>query len=82
VNAEEIEFTLRQAMRTAAFWIMILATLRAAACSIDHRSFRPIMVWKGASEKRAAALLATMALMSLPSHLLIAGSPIMSARRG
>jgi cyanate permease len=29
------------------------------------------MVWKGASEKRAAALLATMALMSLPSHLLI-----------
>jgi hypothetical protein len=43
VNAEEIEFTLRQAMRTAAFWIMILATPRAATClmrspfiSADH----------------------------------------------
>jgi MFS family permease len=29
------------------------------------------MVWKGASEQRAATLLAMMALMSLPSHLLV-----------
>jgi len=29
------------------------------------------MVWRGASEAKAAAMLATMALMSLPSHLLV-----------
>jgi MFS family permease len=29
------------------------------------------MVWRGVSEQRAAALLAAMALMSLPSHLLV-----------
>src|SRR5512145_2344739 len=29
------------------------------------------MVWRGVSEQRAAAMLAAMALMSLPSHLLI-----------
>ena len=33
--------------------------------------FVPIMVWKGVSEQRAAAMLAIMALMSLPSHLLV-----------
>jgi MFS family permease len=33
--------------------------------------FIPIMVWRGVSEQRAAAMLAAMALMSLPSHLLI-----------
>ena len=29
------------------------------------------MVWKGVSEQRAAAMLAIMALMSLPSHLFV-----------
>jgi MFS family permease len=31
----------------------------------------PIMVWKGASEQQAAAMLAVMALMSLPAHLFV-----------
>jgi sugar phosphate permease len=68
----EHEFTLREAMRTSAFWMMILATtLRGAVFNSITVHFVPMMVWKGASEGRAAAMLATMALMSLPSHLLI-----------
>jgi sugar phosphate permease len=72
VRAGEIEFTLRQAMRTSAFWMMILATTtRVGVFNAITVHFVPIMVWKGASEQRAAAMLATMALMSLPSHLLV-----------
>lgn len=59
-------------MRTSAFWMLILATTtRVGVYNAITVHFVPIMVWKGASEARAAAMLATMALMSLPSHLLI-----------
>lgn len=72
VQETEANFTLKQAMRTAAFWMMILATTaRVAVYNSITVHFVPIMVWKGISEQRAAALLATMALMSLPSHLLV-----------
>jgi sugar phosphate permease len=66
------EFTLREAMRTSTFWMMILATTtRVGVFNAITVHFVPIMVWKGATEQSAAAMLATMALMSLPSHLLI-----------
>jgi len=66
------EFTLSQAMRTGAFWMIILATTaRVAVYNAITVHFVPIMVWKGVSEARAAALLAATALMSLPSHLLV-----------
>jgi sugar phosphate permease len=66
------EFDLRQAMRTSAFWMIILATTtRVAVYNAITVHFIPIMVWKGVSETRAAAMLAFMALMSLPSHLLV-----------
>lgn len=66
------EFDLRQAMRTGAFWMIILATTtRVAVYNAITVHFVPIMVWKGVSETRAAAMLAFMALMSLPSHLLV-----------
>jgi sugar phosphate permease len=72
VKQPETEFTLRQAMRTSAFWMMILATTtRVGVFNAITVHFVPIMVWKGASEQRAAAMLAAMALMSLPSHLLV-----------
>jgi sugar phosphate permease len=68
----EIDFSLKQAMRTSAFWMLILATTtRVGVFNAITVHFVPIMVWKGASETRAAAMLAVMALMSLPSHLLI-----------
>ena len=68
----ESEFTLRQAMRTPAFWMLVLATTtRVGVFNSITVHFVPIMVWKGASEQHAAAMLAAMALMSLPSHLAI-----------
>jgi sugar phosphate permease len=71
-KAQEADFTLSQAMRTWAFWMMILATTtRVAVYNSITVHFVPIMVWKGVSEQRAAAMLAIMALMSLPSHLLV-----------
>jgi sugar phosphate permease len=71
-KAQETEFTLRQAMRTLAFWMIVLATTtRVAVYNSLTVHFVPIMVWKGVSEQRAAAMLAVMALMSLPSHLLV-----------
>ena len=68
----EADFTLKQAMRTSTFWMIILATTtRVAVFNAITVHFIPIMVWRGISEQRAALLLATMALMSLPSHLLV-----------
>jgi MFS family permease len=68
----ETEFTFRQALRTAAFWQLILATTtRVGVYNAITVHFVPIMVWRGASEPRAAAMLAATALMSLPSHLLV-----------
>jgi MFS family permease len=71
-KSDDHEFTLRQAMRTSAFWMLVLATTtRVGVFNAITVHFVPIMVWKGASEPHAAAMLAAMALMSLPSHLLI-----------
>ncbi len=68
----EANFSLKEAMRTLAFWMFILATTtRVAVYNAISVHFIPIMVWRGVSEQRATAMLATMALMSLPSHLLV-----------
>jgi sugar phosphate permease len=72
IQETEADFTLKQAMRTSTFWMIILATTtRVAVYNAITVHFIPIMVWRGISEQRAAVLLATMALMSLPSHLLV-----------
>jgi sugar phosphate permease len=69
---QEPEFTVRQAMRSPVFWMIILATTaRVTVFNSITVHFVPMMVWKGVSEPRAAAMLAAMALMSLPSHLLV-----------
>ena len=66
------DFTLREALRTPSFWMLVLATTaRVGVYNAITVHFVPIMVWKGASEQQAAAMLALMALMSLPSHLFI-----------
>jgi MFS family permease len=71
-RGREPDFTLKQALKTAAFWKLILATTtRVGVFNSITVHFVPIMVWRGASEGRAAAMLATMALMSLPSHLFV-----------
>ena len=61
-----------QAMRTRAFWLLVVATsLRVAGLGTVMVHFIPIMVWKGLSETRAALLLSTFAFLALPSHLLL-----------
>jgi len=71
-HEHEPDFTLKQALKSAAFWKLILATTtRVGVYNSITVHFVPIMVWRGASEPRAAAMLATMALMSLPSHLFV-----------
>jgi MFS family permease len=71
-NTSDGEFTLRQAMRTSAFWMLVLATTtRVGVFNSITVHFVPIMVWKGATEQQAAAMLALMALMSLPAHLFV-----------
>ncbi|HET8562970.1 MAG TPA: MFS transporter, partial [Candidatus Binatia bacterium] len=68
----EMNFSTWDAMRTTAFWMIVLATVaRVTAFNAITVHFIPMMVWKGVSEQRAAAMLATLALMSLPSHLLL-----------
>ena len=72
LSEHEPDFTLKQALKTATFWKLILATTtRVGVYNSITVHFVPIMVWRGASEARAAAMLATMALMSLPSHLFV-----------
>ena len=72
VHGNEANYTLKEAMRTSTFWMIILATTtRVAVYNAITVHFIPIMVWRGVSEQRAAAMLAAMALMSLPSHLLV-----------
>lgn len=71
-QTNEAEFTLGQAMRTTAFWMLVLATTaRVGVFNSITVHFVPIMVWQGATEQQAAAMLALMALMSLPAHLLV-----------
>jgi MFS family permease len=66
------ELTVGQALRTRTFWMLILATTaRVGVLNSITVHFVPLMVWKGASEQQAAAMLAVMAFMSLPSHLFI-----------
>jgi sugar phosphate permease len=68
----ERSFNVWQAMKTWAFWLIILATIgRVAVFNTITVHFIPILVWKGVSEQHAAAMLATMALASFPSHLLL-----------
>ncbi len=68
----EAEFTVKQAMRTSAYWMLVFATMvRVAGFTTMMVHFIPIMVWKGADERQAAYLLAAFAFLSLPAHLLL-----------
>jgi MFS family permease len=71
IDRQEVNFTLRDAMRTTAFWLLTIATgLRIVALSAINVHYVPMMVWKGTTEQRAAFLLGAQAFMGLPSHML------------
>ena len=70
-DRQEVNFTLKEALRTAAFWLLTIATgLRILALSAMTVHYVPLMVWKGLTEQRAAFLLGAQAFLSLPSHIL------------
>jgi sugar phosphate permease len=70
--AEEAEFSMKQTLRSRQFWLLSIATTFRVVCSsciLVH--FVPILVWRGLSEQRAAFFLAFIALLGMPTHLLI-----------
>jgi sugar phosphate permease len=67
---EEADFTLRQALRTSAFWFITAGTaIRVIILSAINVHYVALMVWTGMSQQRAAVFLAAQAFMALPSHL-------------
>jgi MFS family permease len=70
--AQEINFTLSDAMRTRPFWLLTAATgFRIVILSAINVHYVPIMVWKGLSEPSAAFILGAQALLGVASHILI-----------
>ena len=70
-SLEEVQFTLKEALRTAAFWILAGATfLRVGVVGSLVVHFVPIMVWKGQDQTTGAFMLATLAFLGIPMRLL------------
>jgi len=68
----DVNFTVKQAIRTRAFWGLTLATtLRLAVMNVVSLHFVPMMVWKGATEAQGAFLLSAMWISGIPLRLLL-----------
>ncbi|HXV47499.1 MAG TPA: MFS transporter [Candidatus Binatia bacterium] len=66
------DLTSRQAMKTCAFWLLVLSmTARVTCYSTATVHFIPLMVWKGLSEGAAASLLGAFALVNLLAHFVL-----------
>jgi MFS family permease len=71
-NNSNENFTSGQAMKTAAFWLLVVAmTLRVTCYSAAIVHFVPFMVWKGLSEGVAASMLGAFAFINLLSHFVL-----------
>ena len=70
-GADAVDFSLRQALHTSAFWFITAATaIRVIVLSAVNVHYVALMVWTGMSPQRAAVFLAIQAFMALPSHVL------------
>lgn len=68
-EVEEVEFTLRQASRTPAFWLLIVAsTVHGFSTTAIVTHSIPFFTDRGIDPLRAAGILALMALVSIPSR--------------
>ena len=66
------DFTVREALRTPAYWFILLASaFRISVTSGILVHGIPIMVWKGTSEQSGADLMALLFFVSIPARLLI-----------
>jgi len=71
-DKEETDFTVRRAMSTFVYWMLVLSMMaRVGAYSTVSVHFVPIMVWKGLSQEQAALLLGAFAFLNLLSHFLL-----------
>ncbi len=69
-EVEEVEFTLRQAMRTPAYWLLIVAFgVHALSGPAIFTHSIPFLTDIGIDPLKAAGILAVMALASIPSRL-------------
>jgi len=69
---EAADVTSRQAMKTWAFWLLVVAmTARVTCYSTATVHFVPLMVWKGLSEAAAASLLGAFAFINLVAHFVL-----------
>jgi len=66
------EFSLREAIRTSSFWLIMAGTaLRLAVGGAFIVHFVAIMVWKGMDQTAAAGVLGVLALISIPFRLIM-----------
>jgi sugar phosphate permease len=66
----EINFTVRQALRTLPFWLLMASiSLRLLVTVALNTHFVPILVWRGMSEAASAYLVSLYALISVPMTL-------------
>jgi MFS family permease len=69
---EEAELTSGQAMKTWAFWLLVISMAARVTCySTATVHFVPLMVWKGLSEGAAASLLGAFAFVNLVAHFVL-----------
>lgn len=66
------DFTVREALKTRAYWLLALATtLRLFVINTLSLHMIPIFVWKGVSEPTAALALGALAVLGVPTRILI-----------
>jgi cyanate permease len=68
--ATEINFTVRQGLRTLPFWLLMAAiSLRLSVTVALNTHFVPLLVWRGMGEAASAYMVSLYALVSIPMTL-------------
>lgn len=69
---EDRGFSVGEAMRTAAFWVLVLGSLLQMGVFMGVMiHFIPLLIWKGIEEQTAAFYLATFSFLAIPAALLL-----------
>ena len=71
-SGEEQNFTVRQALRTQAFWFILIGVItRVSATNSIIIHLFPLLVWKGLSEDMATLSASVMFFMAIPLRFLL-----------
>ena len=72
VPVEGVDYTARQAFRTASYWLLALGMcLRIGAYAGVFIHIVPLMVWKGMGEPMGGVMVAMLSLSAVPTRLLM-----------